>query len=152
MSKVTDITRPDISSRPLSVTCQRQMTLPPEALFPAWTTSEIGRWFAVPSSVLMQPEVNVPFFFETQYDGRRHPHYGRFLRIDANRMVEMTWLNEAGTKGAETVVTVEFLPSGSGTNLKVNHAGFLDQESRDGHNEAWPGVLEHLENVYRPDD
>ncbi len=138
------ISYPDLTSRPHSLSVERVMETPLNVLYEAWT-EKFGDWFAAPGSVIMKAEVNSVFFFETHFEDKRHPHYGRFLKLEQNQLVEISWFT-AGTK-AETVVTVEFETNESGAAvIKLTHAGFPDELSRDQHKEAWPFVLDQLDN------
>jgi uncharacterized protein YndB with AHSA1/START domain len=126
------------------VTCERRMASSPEALYDAWTHG-FELWFAAPGTYVAEAREGSPYFFETHYENERHPHHGRFLRLQPERLVEMTWVTSA-TLGYETVVTLTLAPDGDGTRLHLRHAGFPNEALRQQHDDAWPRVLAHLED------
>jgi hypothetical protein len=40
--------------------------------------------------LVVKGEVNMLFFFETHFKGNRHPHDGRFLRLEPGRLLQIT--------------------------------------------------------------
>jgi uncharacterized protein YndB with AHSA1/START domain len=139
------IPQPDLSSRPHDSHAERWTPLSPVRLYRAWTL-EWDVWFAKPGTVVMDPQPGQPWFFEVEFQGNRHPHYGRFIRLHPGRLVETTWVTgKGGTEGAETLLTVEFIPENDGTRVKLSQRGFPHAKAAAENQAAWPLVLEQQE-------
>lgn len=143
MPKPDRVPPPDLSSRPLSLKVARMMRASAERLYLAWT-EQLDLWLAAPGSVLARGEEHTAFYFETHHGAFRAPYYGRFLRLERPRLVEMTWLS-LGTGGAETVLTIELVPIAGGVHLTLTQTGFASQQDRDEHELAWPQLLAELD-------
>ena len=129
------------------MTVERLMKASASDIYQAWT-QKFDAWFAEPGELLMTPQVDTPFFFYNRKDWGRHPHYGRFLALKKDELVEMAWVTGAGgTEGAETVVRVELSARPDGTQLRLTHSGFPHEASRDGHAANWPEALEGLDET-----
>lgn len=124
-----------------------RMNSNPHTIYEAWTRG-FDRWFAVPGSVHMEPREGAEYSFETEHEGKRHPHHGRFIHLEKDRLVEMTWITGEGvTEGAETVVSVEIAPEGTGSVVDLKHSGFPNEASMQRHEQAWVDVLGHQDRV-----
>src|SRR5690606_19248031 len=134
---------PDLSARPHELCVERVMNAPASLVYAALTRG-FDIWLAAPDSVRMRAEVGEPFYFETEYEGKRNPHYGRFLRLVPDREIEFTWVT-AATDGTETVVHVELRKQPRGIRVRLRHSGFAGEAVRDLHQQVWPKMLEQLE-------
>jgi uncharacterized protein YndB with AHSA1/START domain len=147
---MNSIPRPDHSSRPLETTCEHTIKASVNAVYAAWT-SRFDIWFAQRGNLYMIPEPGRPFFFYNRDEWGRHPHYGRFLQLEENKLVEMTWLTgdgtAEGTQGAETIIRIELSAEGGDTHLRLTYSGFVSETSRDAHAENWPLALQELEEA-----
>ena len=67
---------------------------------------------------------------------------GKYLAIDAPRLLEYSWLPSFGTPhDAETIVRFELTERDGATHLRLTHTGFSSRESRDQHDAGWGTVL-----------
>lgn len=60
--------------------------------------------------------------------------------------LEYTWQWDE-PDAPETLVKVQFNPSGSGTEITVEHTKFADAESKEGHTQGWSGSFDRLSDV-----
>lgn len=139
------IPAPDISSRPFHLSVACDLVASPSQLFAGWT-KHLDRWLAAPGTVILQPQVDTAFCFETHHGSARHPYYGRILRLVPNELLELVWLS-TGTQRLESILTLEFLPQGSGARLQITHAGLPDAQTRDEHEAVWPILMQELDRV-----
>jgi uncharacterized protein YndB with AHSA1/START domain len=116
------------------------------AICQAWTQG-FDTWFATPGTLVMGG-IGQPFYFDVAFEGQHHPHYGRLLAVDPDRMVELAWLTgRGGTDGAETRVRVELSPTPDGTHLTLAHTGFYTEAAARAAQDSWPHVLAHLDEA-----
>jgi uncharacterized protein YndB with AHSA1/START domain len=135
-------------SRPNQLAVRVRLNSNPRQVYAAWTTA-LDRWFAVPGTVRMDLKPGGDYSFDAEHEGKRQPHHGRFLRLEKDSLIEMTWTTGAGgTEGAETVLSIELAPEGTGTLVDLKQSGFPNEESLRRHDEAWPWVLSQLDKKF----
>jgi uncharacterized protein YndB with AHSA1/START domain len=128
-------------------TIAQAMRAGPREVVVAWTEA-FDTWFALPGAIAMNPVVGEPYWFDVVHEGERHAHYGRFTALEQARLIEQTWVTgKSGTDGAETLLRIELGATASGTLLRLTHRGFYDEEASKRHADAWPQVLQHLDEV-----
>lgn len=137
----------DVSARPHTCTLEHQLKSPPARVYQAWT-ERFDWWFAEPGQLLMWPEVDRPWFFLNRKDWSSHPHHGRFLELEQDRLVVTTWVTgKGGTDGAETIVRLELTPKDGGTLVKLTHTGLQSEASAQGHKDNWPLGLDEIDKA-----
>ena len=137
----------------LSLEITRHFEAPPERVFDAWLSKSWGDW-AGPRGVkgevtLLEPKVGGRYSIVMQLsDGKILTVGGVYREIARPTKLAFTWtwIHEE----RETLVTLTFRRSGTGTEMTIRHDGFSNAERRNGHNNGWNGTFdklaEHLAN------
>lgn len=116
----------------------------PEQVFDAWVNpASVKAWLADGGKAIVDAREDGLFYLEMPFEDRKYPHYGRYLRIDRPRLLEFTWISE-GTRGKESVVTIELVARGGKTELTLTHEGLPDQEMAESHKNGWSEFLTSL--------
>ena len=127
---------------------RRAFTASRQRVFRAWIEPEAleswlrPRGMAVTVSSL-EARVGGSFRFELENGGSI---VGTYLHIVPPEQLVFTWSGEA-TQGRETVVTLDFLDQGSGTEVVLTHEGLSTPELRALFGSGWPSLLDALASV-----
>ena len=77
-----------------------------------------------------------------------HTTRGISLEVEPPKRLVFTWAwEEGGCPDIETLVELDFRPSGEGTELTLTHRRFNSEEMRDEHNSGWTRCLDCLEEM-----
>ena len=138
---------------PTTHSLQLSRTLPatPARLFDAWTSADqLKRWTCPDpgAAVEVTIDLRVGGHYSIRMDAEGGPFTanGTYSVVDRPRRLVYTWTwkEEAHPMQEETLVTVEFAPSGGGTEVRLTHEGFPTSADRDGHEEGWRICLDRL--------
>lgn len=134
-----------------SLTIVRSLKTTPEKVWRALTQPEALKQWMAPSDdfriSLAEADLRVGGRYHIVMkspDGEEHDVSGVYREIVPNKKLVYTWAWK-GTPERESLVMVELRAAGSGTELKVKHEQFADEEARDKHQHGWTGCLARLE-------
>jgi len=134
------------------VTVQREIAAPAETLFDAWLDAEsLGTWMR-PRAISetraeTDPREGGGFRIVMVRDEEELLHQGTYREIDRPNRLVFTW-SSAATDHRDSVVTVTFAPTDSGsTMVEIHQVGLPDEGSRADHTEGWSAALAKLERL-----
>ncbi len=143
-----------VSPTQTSLRLERTFAAPREKVFRAWTDPEaFVKWFS-PSDqhetrIQLDPRPGGRYSIEMKTpEGRLYRGAGTYREVRAPERLVFTWKWEHEPAGeSETLVTVEFLESGSGTRLILTHERFATETSRQEHEKGWTDCLDRLQKL-----
>ena len=128
---------------------RRRIPFPREQVFAAWLDgASLAQWMrpsgTLRATVEVDPRVGGKFRI-VMHMAQDYEHRGEYLAIEPPSLLSFTWISKA-TDLLPTVVTIEFLERGSGTELVLTHQR-LPQASFESHRQGWTDVVRLLEEV-----
>ncbi|MCB9746470.1 MAG: SRPBCC domain-containing protein [Alphaproteobacteria bacterium] len=137
---------------PRAIRLERVVSLPPEALWPLWTSAAgLARWLVGSSRVELRiGGAYELYFLPDNPPGTRGGEGNRVLSFLAPRMLSFTWnappeLEE--TRDAKTWVVVEFEAVAEGARVRLSHVGWPESGWVD-EGGQWPQTFAYFETAW----
>lgn len=130
-----------------TVTVERDLAAPPEAVFDAWLNPDhAGQWlFRTPDGVLERCEIDARIGGRFRVDERRGDeiaeHYGEYVEIDRPRRLAFDFWTSFSAE--RTRVTITIAADGDGSLITLTHEGVW-KEYEDRTRQGWTMILEEL--------
>lgn len=131
---------------------RREYAAPPQRVYDAWTNPELARQFLCPQGMTVADATMDVRAGGTYRIDMRTPEnepyvaFGTYREVQPGRHLSMTWQwqEDNPAEQHETLLTLEFNPHGSGTELVLTHERLSSEESRRNHEHGWTSMLQKL--------
>jgi uncharacterized protein YndB with AHSA1/START domain len=137
---------------------ERTFNAPAQAVFDAWTSTEVlGRWWpAGPDWDTPVVEVDVRVggrlrLVMRRPDGQEFGGSGEYLEITPPERLVFTWTWDGWEEQeGPQLVEVEFKEEQDGTTtVALTNSGLSDEESKRSHEEGWQASFDNLDAIFR---
>jgi uncharacterized protein YndB with AHSA1/START domain len=130
-----------------SITVEYDLPHPPKKVWRALTDAKLIATWLMEND--FKPEVGHKFFFrappQPHWDGKVECEV---LEVSPQERLRYSWRGGAGDFRIDTTVTWTLTPTATGTLLKLEHAGQMNQFALDGMGKGWRGhIAERLKKV-----
>lgn len=139
------------ATRPVELVVRRTYGASIDKVFDAWVNpSALEKWFS-PNGRFRSPIVDTECkpggthnITMRHSDGETFEMFGKYIDIVPNERVSFTWIY-SDDPTQESIVTVEFLDTGAGTELVLTHCEVRNQKLAADFTEGWNQCLDVLE-------
>lgn len=132
---------------------ERTYPVAPGKVWRAWTDPEaLKRWWGPEPGAkvaLAELDVRVGGSFRIRFggpEGTEHEVAGTYKEVEAPRKLVFTWCWPNTTPERVSLVTILFLPSAGGTELRFRHEQFFDHAAAEGHQRGWTAAFAKLDD------
>jgi uncharacterized protein YndB with AHSA1/START domain len=141
---------------PIVLRVERTFNAPAEAVFDAWTSSDVLRqwWSPGPNweTPIAEADVRVGGRLRIVMrspDGEEFGGGGEYTEVRPTERLVFTWAWDGHEgHGGSQLIEVEFNDRGDGTtSVVVTNRGIRDEESKESHREGWQGSLANLDRL-----
>jgi uncharacterized protein YndB with AHSA1/START domain len=136
----------ETSTETRSVTVERELAHPPDKIWRALTQPHLIEEWLMKND--FKPVVGHSFNLRGEWGGVLDC---KVLAVEPNRTLSYTWnfVHDDAAYNLKSVVTFTLTPTGAGTRLRVEQAGFRPEQKQayGGARAGWQGFLAKLEHV-----
>lgn len=145
----------------ITLRLEHTIAAPPEAVFRTWIDADaIRRWFVYNVGAHWNPNPIVEvrrgghfaFSIIRDRDGAAFQFHGTYREIKSPKKLVFTWewdsipIPRVDGPG-DTLVSIEFLSSGTGTNVILTQSNLPSEAARDAHRDGWHRCLDGIASV-----
>ena len=128
-----------------SLKIQRTVSASVERVYKAWTDPEqMRRWFGCEyvTDIKVVQDLRAGGRYQVQMttdpDGVVITVHGVYKEVDPNKKLVYTWNSDSAEYPAvDTLISVQFIERGKGTEIVLEHTNFALEKSVDGHSLGW---------------